>query len=664
MITDRSLGATRGVSLLAAAVLSIPPAIALAQSPASSATCPPCPCAAGSASSATPAASSPSPEDDRIERAKALFLQGNELRKAGDCERAAVKFAESRAILPTVANTLNGAWCLEQTGRIDESLELYEELVTVFREKLSEEQRTTIAPAMNALRKLVGSVEVTSNVPGTVVIDGRTRGRLPMLYPLRVMPGPHNVRVRADGYETFDASVKVEAGKSVSLDAPLQPLANGGRLRIAGAADAQGAGVYVDGALVGKVPWEGILPPGPHVYALRKEGLGTAPRAVRVVNGQTAAETAPALAPVFEVQVSTEPITATIAIDGVALGKGRWIGWLPTGEHTIESSEQGYVTERVTLPMTGETARVPVTLRVDERHPIWDARRAEMAARLSNERTGDEMSFLYMTAAGYGAGTGLWIDAQTEPDSLRGWILPPLLLAGVAPAGAYALDSVGKPLKYGVPQSIAEGILIGAEQGAMLAWWLYARSGDRDEPNVQHMASMAWGSATVGAVAGGLLGSTLGATPGRASFVGSTALWGGVAFGLSTGAVSPDDTERDDRTALASAIGVAAGTLGGAIVAGPLSPSPARVRLTDLAALGGGVLMAGGYLAFTDGEFEQRTTLGMGTVGIAAGYAVGWYVTRHMPADRPADRAATKTSIFPQVVPTRGGATLGVAGCF
>jgi len=168
----------------------------------------------------------------------------------------------------------------------------------------------------------------------------------------------------------------------------------------------------------------------------------------------------------------------------------------------------------------------------------------------------------------------------------------------------------------------------------------------------------------VGAVAGGVLGSTLGATPGRASFVGSTALWGGVAFGLTTGAVSPDDTERDDRTALASAIGVAAGTLGGAIVAGPLSPSPARVRLTDLAALGGGVLMAGGYLALTDGEFEQRTTLGMGTVGIAAGYAVGWYMTRHMPADRPADRAATKTSFFPQVVPTRGGATLGVAGSF
>ena len=594
----------------------------------------------------------PAPDADRLERAKTLFFQGNELRKTGDCERAAVKFAESRAILPTVANTLNGAWCLEQTGRFDESLELYEELLTVFRDKLDDAQRASIAPAMAALRKQVGTLEVSSNAAGTLVIDGRTRGRLP-LPSVRVLPGRHNLRVRADGFETFEKTIQVQAGQTQSIDAALSRLAQGGKLRIEAPVEDEGADLFIDGAQVGKVPWEGTLPPGAHVYALKKGDRGTAPRAARVVLNQSVVESASLKPNVAEVQITTEPLTAAIAIDGVTLGAGRWIGWLPAGSYTLESSEQGYTTERRKLEATGAPMRVPVALTIDERHPIWDARRVEMAARMSNVRTGDEMSFLYLVSAGYGAGTGIWVDMQTQTDSIRWQVLPPLLFAGVAPAGVYALDNIGKPLKYGVPQSIAEGILIGAEEGAALAWWYYARSGENREPTNSAMSSYVWGSATFGAVSGGLLGSVLGATPGRASFVGSTALWGGVTFGMTTGAVAPDNSERDDRIALAAAVGFGAGTLGGVLVAGPVSPSTARVRLTDLSALGGGVLAAGTYLALSDTEFEAKTTLGLTSFGILGGYAVGWYMTRNMAPDRPGAPSATNARLVPQLTPTR-----------
>ena len=135
------------------------------------------------------------PTEAQLEEAKRLFRDGNELRRTGDCQRALELYLRSRALVPSVPNTINAAFCLNELKRYDEALELYEELMVRFSAELSEEDRLSLAPVMGTLREQVASLDISSNTTGLVVIDGRPRGRLPLPTALRVLAGRRTLRV-------------------------------------------------------------------------------------------------------------------------------------------------------------------------------------------------------------------------------------------------------------------------------------------------------------------------------------------------------------------------------------------------------------------------------------------------------------------------------------
>lgn len=304
----------------------------------------------------------------RLEEAKRLFREGNALRKAGDCESAYVRYMQSKALVPSAPNLINAAYCANRLGRWDEALELYEELAARFSHELADDDRRAIAPAMADLRHKVGSIDVSANVEGSVVVDGRPRGKLPLLTPLRVLPGQRSLRILKDGFETYERVVAVRAGQTVRVDARLTPLANAGRLRVETSAPA--ARVFVDGVLVGPAPWEGTLAVGEHVVAVEQGDLGSGPRAARVIEGQTTRMALP-LAPLgLPLTIALEPSTAELRIDGVLVGRGGWQGRLTSGEHAIEARELGYRTQRAKV----RAGRISIRLEVDPDHPRWASR--------------------------------------------------------------------------------------------------------------------------------------------------------------------------------------------------------------------------------------------------------------------------------------------------
>jgi tetratricopeptide (TPR) repeat protein len=83
------------------------------------------------------AAKTETASDSALEQAKALFHKGNLLRKTGDCQRALELYLQSRALVPSVPNTLNAAFCLNQLGRFDEALETYETALLEFESELT-----------------------------------------------------------------------------------------------------------------------------------------------------------------------------------------------------------------------------------------------------------------------------------------------------------------------------------------------------------------------------------------------------------------------------------------------------------------------------------------------------------------------------------------------
>ncbi len=294
-----------------------------------------------------------------------------------------------------------------------------------------------------------------------------------------------------------------------------------------------------------------------------------------------------------------------------------------------------------------------------------DLGESSLSAKAAGERTLDEAAVLYLNAVLYGLGTGGWLAVQTEADSAAGVILPALLLAGAA-AGGVALADSGDPLPYGVPQSVVSGMYIGLEQGLVWSLWNQASVDRADEWEGKTIATVIWGSATLGAVAGGVIGGVSGTTPGRASFVGSASLWGGGLAGLTVAALSPDDNQLDDRALLGAAIGLNAAAIGGALAAGPVSPSVARVRFLDLGGIAGGLLMGGLYISAADEETDARALSGTLALGIGVGLTAAWFATTGMEPDRGVDEsegpAKSDLSLSPTLIPTQGGAMLGLAG--
>lgn len=292
-----------------------------------------------------------------------------------------------------------------------------------------------------------------------------------------------------------------------------------------------------------------------------------------------------------------------------------------------------------------------------------DLGESTIAARASNERTTDELAVLYTNAVFYGLGAGAWLATLTEPDSAAGGVVPALGLAGAAALGVYGLDR-GRPLRYGVPQSIVTGLYVGLEQGIAWTVWNQSRFRRSESWDADVVASVIFGSATAGGIVGGLIGTAHGTTPGRASFVGSAALWSGVVAGLFTAGVSPDDPSRDDRSWLAAGLGVTMGAIGGALTAGHVSPTIARVRFLDLGAIGGALLGGGLFLASESDDASVGTLVTAG--GIAAGLGIAWAATSGMPEDRPEQKPAAAHAFAPSVAvsPTKGGGMVVSAFAF
>ena len=250
---------------------------------------------------------------------------------------------------------------------------MYETALADYPDRLTSQEKAALAPAMKRLQAQVGSLQLSANVAGSVVVDGQLRGTLPMSLPVRLLAGEHQLRIIKDGYQTFEAKVRVRVGETRRLDAKLEPLANAGGLRVEDP-DNVGSTVFVDHAIVGRSPWEGTVGPGAHSVWTRQGDRGSAPTKVVVLQGQTAlmrVRSGP-LGPAVTIQ--TVPPSARLSIDGADVGSGTWSARLPSGPHRLTAREPGYHEQTRELPVpTADEAplAIEVKLSIDRGHPRW-----------------------------------------------------------------------------------------------------------------------------------------------------------------------------------------------------------------------------------------------------------------------------------------------------
>ncbi len=338
----------RVVAGLIALAIALPPVVARADEPA-------------------PAAQDPKAD------ARTHFDKGKRLSTDGAWPAALAEFLASRELYATWGNTLGAASALRKLARFDEALDMFEILLRDFAAAVPADVRVAAQREVIELRDLVGTIEIEqAEIGAAITVDARSRGEYPAPSPLRVGAGTHLVRVSKEGFEPFEARVDVAGKQTARVTAKLRALVASGRLRVA---EQSGAAlqVIVDGDRVGRTPWEGVLALGEHVALLQgDDDLGTAPVPVQVKRDATTRLTLAAEKLTARVVIEPVPANASVAIDAVAVGLGRWEGRLRKGPHRIEVAAPGFLpsVREVSLD-AGARTEVAVPLARDPASPFW-----------------------------------------------------------------------------------------------------------------------------------------------------------------------------------------------------------------------------------------------------------------------------------------------------
>jgi PEGA domain-containing protein len=154
-----------------------------------------------------------------------------------------------------------------------------------------ERTRLGVSPLLAAEKRGGGMREIADlpdgdDVKMTTSIDGKP---VPPFQMMDVEPGPHAVRVEAEGYQTYEATERVVPGASMVAEAVLQP--KPARVTIE---TERGARVRIDGRLAGTAPLATFdLPAGKHLVTVVRRGRVAVARDIEVARGQEVALDAP-----------------------------------------------------------------------------------------------------------------------------------------------------------------------------------------------------------------------------------------------------------------------------------------------------------------------------------------------------------------------------------
>ena len=238
-----------------------------------------------------------------------------------------------------------------------------------------------------------------------------------------------------------------------------------------------------------------------------------------------------------------------------------------------------------------------------------------------------ESGTLYIAAAAYGIGLGIWLDAElgwSDPSLL---LIPPTALGVAAPLTAYIVNQPGLP--RGMPGAIAAGLFIGAGEGLGIAGVQMVTS---DDPwGFKGLSRAAALGSTLGGIGGYALSELQQPSPNISAFAASGVVWGtliGSAIGLGASDPGVGFDEADDWMARGGLAGFNAGLVL------TMALSTAFVPTLDQLSwmwLGGGIGALASlpvYLFYLDDDgppakrgllFTATTT----TVGIVAGGVFG-----------------------------------------
>lgn len=363
-------------------------------------------------------------EDSRKNPLKSVVLFNGCANKAfGDAkwDEAINYFSQVLKVCSSAFVDYELAQTLEKSKRFDEAVEAYQRAAREPRKGL-DGKPIGMERIIDDLLKKVAVLHIEINVDALLYVDKHPRGVTGNHRDLYLMPGKHTLEFVRSEYKTVEQIIDTAKDKSISVD--LQPATGALRVEEENPESGQaGASVFVDGVPVGTAPWEGIVEAGPHVVWIRRGDTGSFPtqKIVGAARTEFTSLRARPLGPVMIIDTSSP--AATIKIDGVVVGRGRWQNRLPISEKPVEIvvEQEGYQTQRRSfvvapgsVPVRFQLILTPKLAPIPLGSPVVTA----FASLLYGGNAGNRARGV--TPCGSFCSAGFWGGARVEYRMLRG----------------------------------------------------------------------------------------------------------------------------------------------------------------------------------------------------------------------------------------------------
>ncbi len=288
----------------------------------------------------SPPAGKPSAADETT--AKKSFESGLKLYGEGSFAEALIAFEQSYRLGGRPSALKNIAQCHRNLKHFVDAYDAYEQMLARHDALVSAVDKKAVQQALDELGVLTATIMVDVNeADAEVEIDGKSVGKSPMAKPKRVAAtGGHTVRVTKPGFARVEQTFNLDSQQNKKLEAKLEVEKTVGRV-VVREQNGRDVHVFIDGQDRGPAPWEGDIAAGEHTIEARSSRYASESRKVVVAVKERLDLALDAAALLGKLRVTTVPATATITVDGKAVGTGAWDGELPEGAHRVEVALPG-----------------------------------------------------------------------------------------------------------------------------------------------------------------------------------------------------------------------------------------------------------------------------------------------------------------------------------
>lgn len=361
------------------------------------------------------------PPADALQEARERFDRG--LALFNDNERAAA-LAEFRRAYKVIPNPL----VLYNIGltyaALQRPVEAVDTLETVLADPsgLNEAQIERAQNTLQEQARRIARVDVQTNVPATLLLNGLELARSPLAAPLRVPQGTHIIGATAPDYLPRNQELTVAGAEEVTVRLELQP-AQRSTAQLSVSSNIVGAQVHVDGVPRGQTPMSAtlVVTPGKHEVSIERPGYLSQTQQVEVERGglgklNFVLRQDPKADPellgrlLLVVGGGAQQTPMEVSVDGQSLGTYTKALVLPAGTHRLELTRPGYrgVSREVTVSAGGQS-RLAIHLAPTA---ATEAERLESAARMRTAGWLTLATGAVVTVAG--GSLGLWAHAQVQ----------------------------------------------------------------------------------------------------------------------------------------------------------------------------------------------------------------------------------------------------------